>query len=125
MPDLSERFLEAALDRYKADKAEAIASIHLVVHNPVGIGDHSDIYKQINRLHSIDRVQSISYDIEVPHTDINQLNKRELVDRPIINHPTVNLSFDYLLCGTKNEARLGFDVNYPLFNYPFDGQPYI
>ena len=86
--------------------------------------DHSDIYKQINRLHSIDRVQSISYDIEVPHTDINQLNKRGLVDRPIINHPTVNLSFDYLLCGTKNEARLGFDVNYPLFNYPFDGQPY-
>jgi len=86
--------------------------------------DHTDLHKKINRLHSIDRVQSISYDIDVPHTDINQLNKRGIVDRPIINHPTVNLNFDYLLCGTKNEARLGFDVNYPLFNYPFDGQPY-
>ena len=86
--------------------------------------DHANLYTKINRLHSIDRVQSISYDIEVPHTDINQINKRGLVDRPIINHPTVNLNFDYLLCGTKNEARLGLNVNYPLFNFPFDGGPY-
>ena len=86
--------------------------------------DHADLYKKINRLHSIDRVQSISYDIEVPHTDINQLNKRGIVDRPIINHPTVNLNFDYLLCGTKNEARIGLNVNYPQFEYPYNGKPY-
>jgi hypothetical protein len=86
--------------------------------------DHSNLYQQINRLHSVDRIQSISYDINVPHTDINQINKRGLVDRPIINPPSVNLNFNYLLCGTKNEARLGLRVNYPLFNYPFDGQPY-
>ena len=49
MPDLSERFLEAALDRYKADRAEAVASIHLLVHNPVGIGDHSDILNEIDK----------------------------------------------------------------------------
>ena len=48
----------------------------------VATNDHADLYKKINRLHSVDRIQSISYDIKVPHTDINQLNKRGLVDRP-------------------------------------------
>tara|TARA_R110000850_G_scaffold216279_1_gene341798 strand:- start:2946 stop:4622 length:1677 start_codon:yes stop_codon:yes gene_type:complete len=86
--------------------------------------DHTDLHTKINRLHSVDRIQSISYEISIPHTDINQLNKRGIVDRPIINPPTVNLNFDYLLCGTKNEARLGLNVNYPLFNFPFDGAPY-
>jgi hypothetical protein len=86
--------------------------------------DHGDLIQQLNLLHSIDRVQSIAYSIEVPHTDVSQINKRGLVDRPIINHPTVNLNFNYLLCGTKNEARLGFNVNYPLFNYPFVGEAY-
>ena len=86
--------------------------------------DHSDLEKKINRLHSIDRIQSVSYSINVPHTDIVQLNKRGIVDRPIINPPSVNLNFDYLLCGTKNEARLGLNVNYPLFNFPFNGEPY-
>ena len=86
--------------------------------------NHSDLYKSINLLHSIDRIQSVSYAINVPHTDITQINKRGIVDRPIINYPTVSLNFDYYLCGTKNEARLGLNVNYPLFNYPFDGQPY-
>ena len=86
--------------------------------------DHSDLEKKINRLHSIDRIQSVSYSINVPHTDVVQLNKRGIVDRPIINPPSVNLNFDYLLCGTKNEARLGLNVNYPLFNFPFNGEPY-
>ena len=53
-----------------------------------------------------------------------QLNKRGIVDRPIINPPSVDLNFEYFLCGTKNEARLGLNVNYPLFNYPFNGEPY-
>jgi hypothetical protein len=86
--------------------------------------NHSDLQKKINRLQSIDRIQSVSYSINVPHTDIVQLNKRGIVDRPIINPPTVNLNFNYLLCGTKNEARLGLNVNYPLFNFPFDGEAY-
>ena len=86
--------------------------------------DHANLYKKINRLHSIDRIQSVSYSVNVPHTDINQLNKRGIVDRPIINPPSANLNFDYLLCGTKNEARLGLNVNYPQFEYPYDGEPY-
>jgi len=88
------------------------------------VNDDSNLINKINRLCPIDRVQSVSYSINVPHTDILQINKRGIVDRPIIDYPTVDISFDYLLCGTKNEARLGFDVNYPLFNYPFNGEPY-
>ena len=86
--------------------------------------NHDNLIQQLNLLHSIDRIQSISYDIEVPHTNIAQINKRGLVDRPMVNSPTVKLNFDYFLCGTKNEARLGFNVNYPLFNYPFVGEAY-
>ena len=47
-----------------------------------------------------------------------------MVDRPIVNYPTVSLNFNYLLCGTKNEARLGLNVNYPQFEYGFNGEPY-
>ena len=86
--------------------------------------DHSDLYQKLNLLHPIDRVQSVSYSINVPHTNITQINQRGLVGRPIINYPTVSLNFNYLLCGTKNEARLGLNVNYPLFNYPFEGEAY-
>lgn len=86
--------------------------------------DHSNLVQKINRLNPIDRVQSVSYQINIPHEDILQLNQRGIVDRPIINYPSVDLSFNYLLCGTKNEARLGFNVNYPLYNFPFEGRPY-
>ena len=88
------------------------------------VDNGTEAYRQLNLLHSIDRVQSISYNINVPHTNINQINKRGLVAREIVEYPTVDLNFDYLLCGTKNEARIGLNVNYPLFNYPFVGEPY-
>ena len=86
--------------------------------------DHSDLYQQLNLLHSIDRIQSVSYSIDVPHTNINQLSTRGLIGRPIINHPTVSLDFAYFLCGTKNEARMGFNVNYPQFEGTLNGEPY-
>jgi len=86
--------------------------------------DDSNVYQKLNLLHSIDRIQSVSYSIDAPHTNINQINKRGMVAREIINYPTVDLNFNYLLCGTKNEARIGLNVNYPLFNYPFVGEPY-
>ena len=88
------------------------------------VDDGTGAYRQLNLLHSIDRIQSVSYAINVPHFDVNQINKRGLVAREIINYPAVDLNFNYLLCGTKNEARIGLNVNYPLFNYPFVGEPY-
>jgi|TARA_R110000824_G_C15215514_1_gene677102 hypothetical protein len=86
--------------------------------------DHANLYQQLNLLHSIDRIQGVNYTINTPPTDINQLNKRGLIAREIVNYPTVDLSFNYLLCGTKNEARLGLNVNYPQFQYPQEGTPY-
>ena len=86
--------------------------------------DYSSLVQKINKLNPIDRIQSVSYSINTPHTDIVQINQRGLVDRPYIDYPSVDLSFDYLLCGTKNESRLGFNVNYPLFNFPFNGESF-
>tara|TARA_R100001082_G_scaffold42903_2_gene22796 strand:- start:1085 stop:2509 length:1425 start_codon:yes stop_codon:yes gene_type:complete len=86
--------------------------------------DYSSLVRKLNRLKPIDRVQSVSYSINVPHTDVLKLNQRGTVDRPIINHPTVDLNFSYLLCGTKNEARLGLNVNHPVFTFPKEGAPY-
>ena len=86
--------------------------------------DYSSLVQKINKLNPIDRIQSVSYSINTPHTDIVQINQRGLVDRPYIDYPSVDLSFDYLLCGTKNESRLGFNVNYPLFNFPFSGESF-
>ena len=88
------------------------------------VDDGTGAYRQLNLLHSIDRIQSVSYSINVPHTDVNQINKRGLVAREIINYPAVDLNFNYLLCGTKNEARIGLNVNYPQFEYNYDGAPY-
>lgn len=90
-------------------------------------GQPTNVYDpplSLNLLRSIDRIQSVSYSIDVPHTNVAQINKRGLVDRPIVNYPTVNLNFDYLLCGTKNESRLGFNVNYPVFTFPNNGSAY-
>ena len=88
------------------------------------INPPTGIYQNLNLLHSIDRIQSVSYAINVPHTNVNRINKRGLVAREIINYPTVDLNFSYLLCGTKNEARIGFNVNYPQFEYNYNGAPY-
>ena len=93
-------------------------------YSPNPTNSYSDLVQKINRLNPIDRIQSISYSINIPRTDVLQLNQRGIVDRPIIGYPTADLSFNYLLCGTKNEARLGLNVNYPLFNYPYSGEPY-
>tara|TARA_Y100000593_G_C4301408_1_gene333567 strand:+ start:102 stop:323 length:222 start_codon:yes stop_codon:yes gene_type:complete len=39
--------LNAAIAHYKAQQAEAVASIMLYMNNSVGVGDHSDHLKEI------------------------------------------------------------------------------
>ena len=67
----------------------------------------------------------MSYDISIPHTQINQLNTRSVLGRPIINPPEVNFSFRYLVSDLSNESKLGLYVNYPQFEEPFDGSPFF
>lgn len=87
--------------------------------------DYSEPLKTHNLIKQIDRVQGLSYDITVPHTQINQLNTRSVIDRPIITSPEVVFSFSYLVSDVSNESKLGLYVNYPQYEQPFSGAPFF
>ena len=76
----------------------------------------ADISSSDNRnlLKSIDRIQTFSYNYNIQRNEVRQLGKASLVSRPIINSPTINIMFDYLVANVRNESRLGFYVNYPV-----------
>jgi len=77
-----------------------------------------------NLLKRLDRIQNISYDISTNRTTINQIGKAASVDRIHLNKPQVSLSFSYILSSLRNEARMGFNVNYPRLDYPYTGDRY-
>ncbi len=66
-----------------------------------------------NLVQQIDRINSFSYGFNVDQTDLTQLGVRSLTDRLIVNRPAVQVNFSYWMVGVRNEARLGFAVNYP------------
>jgi hypothetical protein len=69
-------------------------------------GSEHNLIKQING------VQQIDYSIIIDRTNVSELGRRELVHRPIIKNPTVDLNFEYLTSDIKNEIRLGFNPNF-------------
>lgn len=75
-----------------------------------------------NLVKQLDRIQSVDYSVNVERLDLKQLGVRDLIDRPIINKPTIDLSFNYLIAGVRNEDRLGFIINHmdisgvPIYN---------
>ena len=85
---------------------------------------YNDLGGNHNLLQIINRVQSASYSFGFPATEIRQLGTRGTVARPVINSPTVNLQIEYLLNGLANDARLGFNVNFAQFQYPYSGTPF-
>jgi len=94
----------------------------------VGGNPHDDYSNPLlthNLIKQIDRVQSLAYDISIPHTQINQLNTRSVLGRPIINPPQVNFSFNYFVADLSNESKMGMYVNYPQFEEPFSGAPFF
>ncbi len=92
------------------------------------LGNLNDNYSGLNStnnlVHEIDRVNNISYQVNFDRVELKHLGKRGLVARPVINSPTISLNFDYLQNGLKNEARLGLNVNYNRYEYPFLGAPF-
>lgn len=78
-----------------------------------------------NLLKRLDRIQSISYEIASSRTIINQIGKAASVDRIHLNKPQVNVTFNYLVSTLRNEARMGFNVNYPRTDYPYTGDKYF
>lgn len=65
-----------------------------------------------NLLQCINRVQSISFNIETPDSNVIQLGQSSSQDRYLLPYPTVNLQFEYLINGVGNENKLGFMTNY-------------
>lgn len=66
-----------------------------------------------NGLGQIDRVQSFNYGFQTSHTNLSHLGKRDLINRIIVNRPSVQVNFNYLMAGVRNEHRLGMIANFP------------
>ena len=59
----------------------------------------------------INRVQDMSYNLEVTRTDINEFGQLAALSREVTEPPTVSLDFSYYLTDGTQEANLGFDLN--------------
>lgn len=59
----------------------------------------------------IQRVQDMSYNLEVTRTDINEFGQLAALSREVTEPPTVTLDFSYYLTNTDQEGKLGLDVN--------------
>ena len=63
-----------------------------------------------NRVNQLMRVQSANYGFDIGRTDVNQFGNLAAIDRIILEQPTVNLDFSYLLTSGENEKKLGFGI---------------
>jgi hypothetical protein len=80
--------------------------------------------QDINLVKSINRVQSFSYTVDAPRTDISQIGKQSTVERPVLGSPEVNIQFDYIIHGIVNDSRLGFNANYLITGGLLVGESY-
>ena len=71
-----------------------------------------ELIKNHNLLKEIIRVQDFGYSMSLTRTDLTHLGERSLISRPNINNPQIELNFGYIVNGLRNEARMGFNVNY-------------
>lgn len=90
-----------------------------------GINNNWSSGNNYNLLQQIDRVTEVSYGINIDRNELKQLGTLSLVARPIIRPPTIDLSFNYYINGIKNEARLGFDVNYGQWHSGHSGDAFF
>ncbi len=87
-----------------------------------GLGSSSAIYGRVpsafgngntgvNLINQIHRVQEISYDFNIPRTDVLQFGEIGAIDKVNLEPPTVTLNFSYLSAGFHNEKYLGLNLN--------------
>ena len=69
-------------------------------------------YSNFNLIKKINRVTNFNYNITIPREEYKQLGKSKIADNTILNHPTVEVDFEYYLNGITNEARMGWNVNH-------------
>lgn len=76
-----------------------------------GINEATFIANTENLVNQFHRVQSASSDFSLDRTMVQQFGQLGHVDDPIINPPTVNLGFNYLLANFHNENIMGLVVD--------------
>ena len=59
----------------------------------------------------INRVQDMSYNLEVSRTDINEFGQLAALSREVTEPPTVGLDFSYYITNGEQDERLGLFVN--------------
>ena len=62
-------------------------------------------------LKEINRVQDMSYNLEVSRTDVNEFGQLAALSREVTEPPTVGLDFSYYLTDGTQEGDLGFNIN--------------
>lgn len=64
-----------------------------------------------NFVTQLQRVQTANTSFQISRTDVNQFGELAAIDRIILEAPTVNLDFSYLIANVYNEKQLGFVVD--------------
>lgn len=62
-------------------------------------------------LKRINGIQSISYDFNATRVDVGSLGKSRSAIKQVIEPPTINIDFSYVLNGASNERKMGFSVS--------------
>lgn len=68
-------------------------------------------YTGTTLISELKRVQNVTSNFAITHTDVNQLGELSRIDSVILQGPTVNLGFSYLVNSLDNETQLGFTVS--------------
>jgi hypothetical protein len=74
-------------------------------------GAHSGASPADNFIKQLHRIQSVGTSVNVPRENINQYGQLGALERVILQQPTVNLEFNYLVTNAYNEKMLGFIVD--------------
>lgn len=74
-----------------------------------GTGTSSNI--DSGDISEVNRVQDMSYNMEVTRTDINEFGQLAALSREVTEPPTVSIDFSYYLTNGTQENALGFDLN--------------
>ena len=65
----------------------------------------------VNLIQSLSRIQSVNDSWNQPRLNVGQLGQVAIIDRIIVEPPTVPLEFSYVLSDLSNERKIGFDVS--------------
>ena len=77
----------------------------------VTVANSTDKDIDVDDISEINRVQDMSYNMEVTRTDINEFGQLAALSREVTEPPTVSIDFSYYLTNGTQEENLGFKLN--------------